>query len=78
MTSLFIPALLLSILIPLILPSSVSLCYIILFPMDEYLEKHLCVSSTFPIGVLNGSCFFHAVQIQVVHNVYSDQKSRNS
>ena len=50
----FLSALLLSILTPLFLPSSsVSLSYFILaVPMRE------CMSSSFPIAILNGTCFF--------------------
>ena len=49
----FVPALLLSILTHLFLPSSsVSLCYFILaVPMRECLGKHSCMSSPFPIAI---------------------------
>ena len=75
----FVPALLLSMLKPLCLPfSSVSLSYFILaVPMRECLGKHSCTSSTFSIAILNGTCFFPIVQLQV-HNVYSERKTRNS
>ena len=75
----FVPALLLSILTPLFLPSSsVSLSYFVLaVPMRECLGKHLCMSSPFPITILNSTCFFSIVQLQV-HNVYLEQKDRNS
>ena len=55
----FVPALLLSILTPLFLPSSsVSLFYFILaVPMRECLGKHSCMSSQFPIAILNGTSF---------------------
>ena len=44
---------------PLFLPSSISLYYFILaVPMRECLVKHSCMSSTFPIAILNGTCFF--------------------
>ena len=54
------PALLLSILTPVFLPSSaVSLSYFILsVPMRECLGKHSFMSSEFPIAILNGTCFF--------------------
>ena len=57
---LFVPALLLSILTPLFLPSSsVSLSYFVLaFPMRECLGKHSCMSSSFPIAILNGTFLF--------------------
>ena len=57
---LFVPVLLLSILTPLFSPSSsVSLSYFILpVPMRECLGKHSCMSPTFPIVILNGTCFF--------------------
>ena len=57
---LFVPALLLSILTPLLLPSSsVSLCYFVLAgPMRECLGKHSCLSSTCPIAILNGTFHF--------------------
>ena len=72
----FVPAVLLSILTPLFLPSYVSLSYFILaVPMLECLLKHPCTSSTFPIGILNGTCFFPTVQLQV-HKVYSEWKSK--
>ena len=60
----FVPALLLSILTPLFLPSFVSLSYFILaVPIRECLGKHLCTSSPFPIAILNGTCFFPTVQL---------------
>ena len=53
------PALLLSILASLFFPSSGSLSYFILaVSMLECLVKHLCVSFTFPIAMLNGTCLF--------------------
>ena len=56
----FMPAFLLSMLMPLFLQSSsVSLCYFILaVPMREFLGKHSCMSSPFPIAILNGTFFF--------------------
>ena len=71
----FVQALLLSILTPHVLPSSsVSVsCFILAVLMRECLGKHSCMSSTFPIAVLNGTRFFLTVQLQV-HNVYSEQK----
>ena len=56
MTSFFVPALLLSILTPLFLhSSSASLCYFMLYvPIRKCLGKHLCMSSSFPIVILNG------------------------
>ena len=55
----FLPALLLSIVMAPFLPfSSFSLCYFILsVPMLECLGKHSCMSSLFPIAILN-SIFF--------------------
>ena len=55
----FVPALLLSILSNLFLPSSsVSLSYfIIAVPMRECLGKHSCMSFIFPIAILNGTYF---------------------
>ena len=57
---LFVPALLLSILKPLFLPSSsVSMFYFVLaVPMRECLGKHSCMSSPCPIAVLNGTFLF--------------------
>ena len=71
------PALLLSILKPLILPfSSVSLSYFVLaVPMRQCLGKYLCMNSPFLIAILNCACFFPTVQLQV-HNVYSERKTR--
>ena len=65
----FVPALLFSILKPLFLPlSSVSLSYFILaVPMRKCLGKHLCISSSIPIVILNDTSVFLTVQLQV-HN----------
>ena len=53
----FVPALLLSIPTPVFLPSSsVSLSYFVLaVPLRECLRKHLCMSSQFPVAILNGT-----------------------
>ena len=62
---LFVPSVLFSILTPLFCQSSsVSLSYFILaVHMRECLEKHSCMSSLFPIAILNGtSSFFSFVQ----------------
>ena len=61
----FVPALLLSILTPLILhSSSVSLSYFILaVPMSECLGKHSCMSSQFLMAVLNGNFFFRSLKV---------------
>ena len=73
----FVPALLLSILALLFLrSSSVSLSYFIFaYPCCECLGNHKCMSSTFPIAILNGTFFFPTVQLQV-QNVYSERKSK--
>ena len=56
----FVPAMLLSTFIPRLLALSVSLPYLtIALPMHEFLGKHLCMSSQFPIAILNGTLFFH-------------------
>ena len=57
---LFVPTLLLSILMPLFLPSlSVSLSYLIFaVPMRECLGKHSCMSFPCPIAILNGTILF--------------------
>ena len=62
-----VPAVRLSILTPLFLPSSsVSLSYFILaVPIRECLGKHSCTSSPFPIAKLMVLAFFPAVQLQV-------------
>ena len=75
----FVPAVLLSILTPLFLLSwPISLSYFILaVPMHECLGKHSCISFTFPIAMLNGTCFFQTVQLQVC-NVYLELKTRKS
>ena len=59
----FMPALLISILTPLSVPSSsVSLSYFILtVRMRECFIKHSCMSSTFPIAILHGTCLFPTV-----------------
>ena len=55
----FVPSLLLSIPTPLFLPSSVFLFYFILaLLMRECLGKHSCMSSKFPVAILNGTSFF--------------------
>ena len=76
--TLFVPTLLLSILASLFLPSSsVTLYYLILVvAMRECLGKHSCMSSSFPIAILNGAHLFPKVQLQE-HNVYSEQKTTN-
>ena len=70
----FVPALLLSILTPLFLLSSSY--FSISVPMRKYLGKHSCMSFTFPIAILNRTCFFPTVQLQV-HNANSERKTRN-
>ena len=57
---LFVPAVLFSILTPLFCPSSsVSLSYFILaVPIRKCLGKHSCMSSPFPIAMLNGTSSF--------------------
>ena len=57
---LFVPAVLFSILTPLFCVSSpVSLSYFILaVPMHECLGKQSCMSSPFPIAILNGASSF--------------------
>ena len=51
--------LLLSLPTPPFLPSSVSLSYfIIAVPMPKCLGKYSCMSSPFPIAILNGTLFF--------------------
>ena len=56
------PALLFSIVKPLFLPpSSVSLSYFILaVPKRKCLGKHSCMSSPFPVAILNGTSFFRS------------------
>ena len=56
----FVPTLVLSTFTPPFLPSSsVSLSYFILaVPMRKCLGKHSCMISTFPIAILNSTCFF--------------------
>ena len=60
----FVPALLFSILTPLFAPpSSVSLSYFILaVPMRKCLGKHSCMSSPFPIAIMNGTFYFRSVK----------------
>ena len=75
----FVPALLLYILKPLFLPSSsVSLSYFVLaVPMRECLGKHSCMSSPFPLAILNATCFF-SDSAATSDYVYSERKNRNS
>ena len=71
----FVPVLLFSIFTPLFLPSlSVSLSYFIhaVAPHSPFL-----LTSPFSVAILNGTSFFLRVQLKV-HNVYSEQKTRNS
>ena len=62
---LFVPALLLSIITPLFLPSSsVSLSYFVLaVPMRECLGGHSCMSSPCPIAILYGTFLFSRIEI---------------
>ena len=59
-TSFFVPALLLSTLTPLFSSSSfIFLSYLIIaVPIRKCLGKHWCMSSPFPIAILNGTFFF--------------------
>ena len=72
----FVPALLLSILTDFFLPfSSVSLSYfIIAVQMRECLGKHSCIRSTFPIAILNGTCFFARRNISCFGQRFAYQK----
>ena len=65
---LFVPAVLSSILMPLFCASSsVSLSYfIVAVPMRECLRKHSCMSSPFPIAILNGTSFLSLVQENII------------
>ena len=61
----FVPALLFSILMPLSLPPSYFSYLLRLFlavPMRKCLGKHLCMSSPFPIAILNGTFYFRSVK----------------
>ena len=57
-----------SILTPFFCPSSsVPLSYFSLAaPMRECLEKHSCMSSQFPIAILNGTSFLSSVQENII------------
>ena len=72
----FVPTLLLSILTHV----TIFVCFIILFHSccshARVFGKHSCISSPFPIAILNDTCFFPTVQL--VHIVYSERKIRNS
>ena len=71
------PALLLSMLTHLFL-SSLSLSYFILaLPMLNCLGKHKCMSSSFPIVILNDTFLFPTVQLQV-HNENPARYGRNT
>ena len=76
---LFVPAVLFSILTPLFcVSSSVSLSYFVLaVPMRKCLGKHSCMSSSFPIVMLNDTSFFPTVQLQV-HTENSARYGRNT
>ena len=65
-TSFFLPTLLIILTPIFLLSSSVSLSYFILaVPMRECLGKYLCMSSPFPIAILNGTSFFPTEQLHV-------------
>ena len=70
-------ALLFSLLTPFFVPtSSVALSYFILaVQIRECLGKHMGMSSSFPIAILNGTCFFPTVQLQV-YNVCSIRREK--
>ena len=71
------PSLLLSMLTHLFL-SSLSLSSLILaVPMRKCLGKHSCMSSSFPIVILNDTSFFPTVQLQV-HNENPARYGRNT
>ena len=56
----------LSLQMPLFLPSSVSLFYFILaVSMCESLGKYSCISSSFPVAILNGTFFFLTTQLHM-------------
>ena len=76
---LFVSAVLFSILMPLFcVSSSVSLSYFILSVlMRKCLGKHSCMSSSFPIVILNDTSFFPTVQLQV-HNENPARYRRNT
>ena len=61
--------------------SILTFCFFVLFHSycshSECLGKHSCMSSSSPIVIPNGHCFFPTEQLQV-HNVYSEQKNRNA
>ena len=61
----FVSAVLLSSFILLLLPSSsVSLSnFYLAVPMRGCLGKHLCISSPFPIAILNGTCSLRAPKL---------------
>ena len=71
----FMPALLLSILSFISLPTSfVSLAYFILaVAMRERLGKHSCMSSTFPIVILNGTSFFRKCNYKCIMCIRSEK-----
>ena len=63
----FVPALFISILMPLFLPSSVSLSYFIFaLPMHECLGKHSRLSSPFPIAILNGTLRVAPLKLSII------------
>ena len=74
----FVPALLLSTLTCLFLTYvTLSSYFFIAVPIHECLGTHSCMSSSFSLSILNGTCFFPTVQLQV-HYVYSERKIRNT
>ena len=76
----FVRALFLSILMPLFLPSSsVALSYFIhAVPMRECLGKHLCMSSSFSVAILNGTCFLFSDSATTSVQCVFVAKTRNS
>ena len=76
----FMTALLLSILAPLfLLFSSISLSYLnIAARMRECLGKHSCMSSSFPIAILNGTCFFCEAKWYLLWSMLRPSKSNQT
>ena len=76
----FVPTLVLSILTPLLPPSTVSLSYFVLVvPMRECLGKHSWMSSPCPIAILNGTFLFSRGEIVCLGRsfVYQNQIKLN-
>ena len=69
----FVPTLLLSILSPLFIPFSSVFFLFHSYPMRECLGKHSCMSFSFPMAILNGTCFFRQCNYKYTVGIQSEK-----